>query len=98
MISLYKDPMGEKIFPKVYSCDGSNSVGGGPGNGTGDSINAMRSKVIELETKLVIARVSGGVVCGCMFVCVHVYMCVYTTSTLSYLCMCVCVCPPSAPP
>ena len=86
--------MGEKIFPKVYSCDGSNSVGGGHVSTTGDSINAMRSKVIALETELEIARVSG-VVCGCMFVCVHVYMCVYTTSTLSNLCMCVCVSPPN---
>ena len=95
MVSLYKDPMGEKIFTKVYGGDGSSSVGGAYVSTTGDSVIAMRSKVIALETELEIARVSGGVVCGCMFVCVLVYMCVYTTSTLSHLCMC--VFPPSPP-
>ena len=99
MISLYKDPKGEKIFSK-YGCDGMNtmnSVGGGPGNGTGDSINAMRSKVIKLEAELEIARVSGGVLCGFMFVCVHVYMCVYIPLSLFPYCSCVSVCFPPPP-
>ena len=101
MISLYKDPKGEKIFSKVYGGNGDHTlmtIGSGPDNGAAVNVIAMRSKVIELEAELVVARVSGGVVCGCMFVCVHVYMCVYTTSTLSHLCMCVCVSPPPPPP
>ena len=94
MISLYKDPKGEKVFTKVYGGDGNNSIGGGHVSSSGDDVIVMRSRVIELEAELKIAKVSGGVVCEFMFVCTCTCVCsIYHFHPFPIVHMCVCVSP-----